>query len=205
MVGDFAVSSAEIVDSRGQRISGEVANELNRARLVIQPFMVAARLWRRLLTAEDRRRLGGSLESAYQRLGTARMWQEARGVSLERAVVDVARGVGRMSEATARWLSRELALDDPPPPADRPIWHPEKGKLCFGSRVIRRVRMMRNPSNIQQILDAFQGAGWPSRIDNPLGTDQQRLHQALRSLNGSLEMIRFRSQEGGGAISWERI
>ena len=64
---------------------------------------------------------------------------------------------------------------------------------------------MRNPSNIQQILDQFQLQLWPSRIDNPLESDQEKLHQTLRSLNQGLEKIRFRAQEGGEAVIWEYL
>jgi hypothetical protein len=195
-----------VVDSRGREISQEVASELNTARLRAQPAVVAERVWRRLFTEEDRQRLGGNLETCWPRLGTVRMWAQARGVSLERAIIEVAHGVGLMSDQTAHWLRRELDLETPPPrpPSDRPVWQAETGQLRAGDGVIRRVRVMREPSNIQQILDAFQSAGWPNRIDNPLPLGQQQLHQTLRSLNRGLAKVRFRAQEGGKAITWER-
>ena len=193
-----------VVDSRGRQISREVANELNTARFRVEPAVVAGRMWRRLFTEDDRQRLGGNIEACWPRLGTVRMWIKARGVSPERAVIDVARGVELMSEETARWLLRELDLESPqpPPPSERPVWRSETGELRIGDRVIRRIRVMREPSNIHQVLDAFQAAGWSSRIKNPLTRDQQQLHETLRSLNRDLEMVRFRAQEGGQAITW---
>ena len=71
--------------------------------------------------------------------------------------------------------------------------------------MIRPVRVLRNPSNIQHVLDSFESAGWPSRIDNPLGLGQEQLHQTLRSLNRGLKAIRFHAQEGAEAVVWQRV
>jgi hypothetical protein len=80
-----------------------------RADLGIQPFGSAALLWERVLSDEDRRRLGGDLKEAFKlRKGTAGMWAWLRGVSWRRAVVEVARALDMISESTARWLLREL-------------------------------------------------------------------------------------------------
>ena len=132
---------------------------------------------------------------------------QARKVSVEQAVIEVADGLDMMSEKKANWLRRELDLEAPEstPPSDRPIWREDTGELWFDGRVIRRIRVMREPSNIQLLLDAFEAAGWPARIDNILPEGQEQLHQTLRSLRRSLEKIRFRSQEGGAAILWERL
>ncbi len=196
-----------ITDSRGRHISRDVANELNTARHRVRAAVAAERMWRHLFTEEDRQRLGGDLETCWPRLGTIRMWMQARGVCLEQAVIEVALGLKLMSEETADWLRRELDLQSAPPkpPSDRPIWRADTGELLFEGRVIRHVRVLRDPSNIHQLLDAFEAAGWPARIDNVLPYGQQQLHETLRSLNRSLERIRFRSQGGGDAIIWERF
>ena len=206
MSHDSPEEAGNIVDSRGRPISREVASELKTALLRINPPVMAERMWRRLFTEEDREKLGGELQTSWPRLGTVGLWVQARGVSVEQAVIDVARGLDVMSEQTARWLRRELGLEseNAAAPSDRPIWRAETGELRLGDLVIRRVRVLRQPSNIQQILDAFQAAGWPSRIPNNLPYGQEQLHQALRSLNTSLQTIRFRAQQGGTAIIWER-
>ena len=131
----------------------------------------------------------------------------ARGISMEQAVIEVAEAVNLMDGGTAAWLRRELGLGGPPssPAADQPHWDADNGRLSFGGIEIRRVRIFRDPTNIQVILNDFEAAGWPTRIDNPLEVDQQKLHQALRSLNRGLVMIRFRAQEGAQAIVWERV
>jgi len=190
----------------GRPVPKDLAEKFYEAFLRIKAGAVAIRMWERLFTEEDRERLGGDLDECFSRLGTASMWAQAKGVSMERAVIDVARGLELMSDQTANWLMRELRLEDPgtTAQADRPFWDAAQGKLKFGRRVIRSIRVMKNPSNIQRILDAFHRAGWPTRIENPLSLGQQQLHEAIRSLNRGLKRICFRSQEGGQAIIWER-
>lgn len=192
--------------STGREISPQVAEELQTQYLRIKAAISADRLWQRVLTEEERQRLGGDLEACWRRLSTAGMWMELRGVSRERAVIEVAGELGFLTESNARWLLREIGEESPASQeaSERPSWHPERSELRWGAQVIRRVRLMANPSNIQLILDAFQAAGWPSRIDDPLpnGPDQQRLHQAVLSLNEGLDVIRFHVQEGGQAVTW---
>jgi hypothetical protein len=161
-------------------------------------------MWRRLFTEEDRQRLGNDLEESYSQLRTVGMWQQARGVSGERAIIEVARGVNSMSPETADWLLRELGEVDHAPMPDRPVWDMRTGELRFAGNVIRRLRVMRQPSNIQRILDAFQSAGWPVAVSNPLGNDQHQLSLTLYHLNRRLEAIRFHSVEGGRSVRWRR-
>jgi hypothetical protein len=131
------------------------------------------------------------------------MWQQLRGVSQIRAVIDVAYNLGTMNEQTHRWLLRETG-EHKRPNSDLPDWRPdERGQLFFRGKPIRRVRIISTRSNIQRILDAFQKACWPHRIENPFPkVDQHQLHQTLRSLNRGLSKIRFGSQEGGRAVIW---
>jgi hypothetical protein len=70
------------------------------------------------------------------------MWMELRGVSLERAVIEVAQALRSSDDWTARWLLREVGEETPLPIIpDRPAWHPESGELRWGGQVIRRVRV----------------------------------------------------------------
>jgi len=95
--------------SSGQRsLPQRVVDELQTNALRIQAAMSAAWLWERVLTERERQRLGGALEEAWRRYGTAGMWMRLRGVSAERAVVEVAHGLGFLDDATCRWLLREL-------------------------------------------------------------------------------------------------
>src|SRR5262249_31367674 len=89
-------------------LPARVSAELQTNALRIQAAISAARLWERVLTEGERQRLGGALEEAWRRYGTAGMWMRLRGVSAERAVVEVAHGLGFLDDATCRWLLREL-------------------------------------------------------------------------------------------------
>ena len=86
----------------------------------------------------------------------------------------------------------------------RPRWNRSTGVLDFNGQEIRRVRLLRNPTNIQRILDAFQNVGWSDAIDNPLDetSDQQKLHLALHQLNKGLRKIRFSGTAGARRVTW---
>ncbi|HVK08843.1 MAG TPA: hypothetical protein VM597_08720 [Gemmataceae bacterium] len=81
----------------------------------VQPFVCADRLWRLVLTPADRERLGDDLMAAYADGGTVGMWVRLRGVSPVRAVIDVAKALNLLDEATHRWLLRETgeSVEDP--------------------------------------------------------------------------------------------
>ena len=195
------------ITTRGRELSPWVADELATQALRIKPRVSAEHLWTRVLTEEDRLRLGGDFENCYPRLGTAGMWMELRGVSEERAVIEVARKLRFLDEESANQLLREIGEEAPAPPVpEHPVWHPEKGELCWGDQVIRRVRIMARPSSIQTILDAFQAAEWPPRIADPItqGRKAHEVRQIVFYLNEGLELIRFHVQESGRAITWTR-
>jgi hypothetical protein len=181
-----------------------VQAELETQYLRVQVPVSAERLWKRVLNQQERQRLGDNLAQAYARLGTVGIWIELRGVSPARAVVDLARVLGFLDETNYRWLLRGLGEDgDRPTAPDRPTWNPQQGDLRWKKQVLRRVRVMAAPSNVQIILDAFQATHWAQQICNPLPHGQQQLHQALRSLNRGLKKIRFHAREGGQAIRWD--
>jgi|SRR5579884_3626471 len=100
---------------RSHPLSPRAEEELDMNFHRIRAAASAARLWERVLSETDRRQLGGNLEVAWRTLGTAGMWMKLRGVSLPRAVVDVAWELDLMSDRMRRWLLRELgeAPDDP--------------------------------------------------------------------------------------------
>jgi hypothetical protein len=92
-----------------------VVDELQTNARHIKAAMSAAWLWERVLTERERQSLGGDLVAAWRRYGTAGMWIQLRGVSAERAVVDVPHALGLITDGTWRWLLRELGEvhDDP--------------------------------------------------------------------------------------------
>jgi hypothetical protein len=166
----------------------------------------AERLWHDVLTAEDREKLGNNFVECYGRLRTIGMWMTLRGVSRDRAIVDLAYLIGHIDETRHGRLLREIG-EQPQVlhTADRPTWNASTGELCYQGQLLRRVRILSSPTNIQLILNAFEQSKWCSSVDNPLSTDAQQLHQALRSLNKGLEKIRFHAQRGAQAITWRLL
>ncbi len=186
-------------------LAPDVAGELDVAYQRVKPFVSAERVWRRMLTEADRRKLGGDLEKAYGQHGTVGMWIKRRGVSIQRGVLDVAHEIGFLDPQTYRWLLSELGEKYKPRKTRQihPRWDSETGSLWLDDHIIRDVRIFRGCTNIQQILDAFQKARWASRIDNPLPScGQEETHQVVFRLNRGLAEIRFHVQKGGRAITW---
>jgi len=84
------------------------AEEFETARLRIIPPESAWRLWERQLTAPERGKLGGDFEVAYHRHRTAGMWMALRGVTYQRAVIDVAQVLGFLTGENGDSLLRAI-------------------------------------------------------------------------------------------------
>jgi hypothetical protein len=109
-----------------------------------------------------------------------------------------------LDESTAKWLLREIGeRAASKTSSQKPSWQVETGELWFHGEVIRNVRVMESPTNVQRILDAFEANSWPLEILNLLGDeDPQATPQALNSLNERLSEIRFHSKEGVKTLYW---
>lgn len=207
MSDDQIPNDQVLTDSTGRPISQAVHDELLAAAMRIRPAASARLVWERLFSEKDRQKLGNDFQSCWRQFGTEGMWMKIWDVSAESAVIDIAEGLDLMSSGSARYLRRALNLDHSSQESDsvKPVWNPDRQELRLGNRLVRRVRVMKVPSKIQRILDAFQAKNWPNRIENPLRLGQQELHQTLSSLNDGLKEIRFRASEGATSIFWERI
>ncbi len=83
--------------------------EWQTAILRVKGPLAAIRLWERVLTEADRRRLGGDMERAYaQHGGAVGMWTHLRGVSVYQAVVDVGVRTGFLDTDGGRLLLRVI-------------------------------------------------------------------------------------------------
>jgi hypothetical protein len=135
--------------------NSRIAEELQDQRLRVGAFVSAARLWERVLSKRDLQRLDDNLERCYAQLGTVGMWRRLRRVSQARAVADLAHVLGFLDQTNYRWLLRGIGEK---PKAeeqrDRPHWQAATGELRWRSRVVRRLRILSRPTNIQIILDA---------------------------------------------------
>ena len=196
----------DLLNSRGSSVSKRAKEELASLRLRTATAPIARIVWERLLTPAERERLGGDLADCWSRLGTAGMWVQARGVSVQQAIVEVAESANLITRTTAVWLLQEFGIHGPKSVSTiRPNWEKAKGELRWGKQVIRKLRVMQYPTNIQKIVDAFQEAGWPPSIRNPLRRQPEDLRQTLYSLNQGLKVIRFGSQQGGNSVTWKPL
>ena len=91
-----------------------------------------------------------------------------------------------------------------------PRWVPGWQELWWHGRPVKR--FCRVAGNQTPVLVAFQAAGWPRRIDDPLPDltgrkNKKRRLQTVRSLNERLEpgTIRFRADGTGRGICWEEV
>src|SRR5207248_4492440 len=88
---------------------------------------------------------------------------------------------------------------------DKPRWDRERRELWYAGKICKRFRQ---PSDNQQhLLDAFEEAGWPARMENPLvpdgtGNDHQRLADTVRRMNGNTA-IEFERDGTSEAVLWK--
>ncbi|HEY7313351.1 MAG TPA: hypothetical protein VH643_28640 [Gemmataceae bacterium] len=94
--------------------------------------------------------------------------------------------------------------------AQRPRWDGLVRELTLGRRLVKRFR--RPGPNQECILTAFEGLGWPERIDDPLPREHGvpslvRLRETVKSLNqGHVQpLLRFRIEPSGRGIRWKLV
>lgn len=166
---------------------------------------LAWRVWNVCLTAEERERLV-SFEFAYGRWRTVGIYAEAKQISMDRATIEVARYFG-LPDIYYQELLMQLPESDLPAVTQResiPVWHPDLNELKLNGQTIRSVASRANASNVVAILEAFQSAGWPSKIDFPreFRGDVDRQGQIVKSLNRGLQSIKFERDGSGQGIRW---
>lgn len=95
-------------------------------------------------------------------------------------------------------------------PAALPRWDAVGRLLWFGRRLVKRFVVP--ATNQDVVLAAFQDAGWPEVIDDPLprtpGIDARvRLHNTIKHLNHCHEcrLIRFGGSCDGRGVRWRRV
>ena len=151
---ELSVSNNTLASDSAERTPSPAAlKELQTAYMRVGAVSSAVRMWERVFTREDRERLGGDLEEVWPRIGTIQMYMEARSVGFEQALVEVARGLGFLEEATFNWLLRELNISDSTEilQDENPSWNPETGELTLANQDLYRFRVMRTQSKPQLV------------------------------------------------------
>lgn len=105
---------------------------------------------------------------------------------------------------------RELAARLHARASPRPAWDAASRTLSWGGKVAKQLH--REASGQEVILAAFEAAGWPERIDNPLPEDRadepkQRLRDTVKNLQRGIapRTIRFRTDGRGRGVRWEAV
>ena len=92
----------------------------------------------------------------------------------------------------------------------KPSWDKLARTLHWRGKTIKTLR--RRAEQQEAVLNAFEAAGWPEAIGDPLETDEmddkpERLREAVKRLNDGLEpgTIRFHANGRGDGIRWEVV
>jgi hypothetical protein len=92
--------------------------------------------------------------------------------------------------------------------AARPCWDAQRRELCFAGHLVKAYRVP--AENQERVLAAFQEAGWPACLDDPLPAKPEqnasrRLHETIQKLNRTMhsKLLRFRGDGTGTRVCWE--
>jgi hypothetical protein len=86
-----------------------------------------------------------------------------------------------------------------------PKYDSDRGELSVNGFVIFSIK---KHQNLHQVLCSYEELGWPSRIEDPLGTDSEnRLRDAVYWLNRRQNpwLIEFSSDGTGCGIRWQFV
>ena len=96
-------------------LPADILEELQNAYFRIQTVHGAERVWNRFLKEAQRCQLGNNFAMAYRDGGTVGMWVKLHGVTVERAIIDVAKLLNFIDEPMQGWLLQGTheSSDDP--------------------------------------------------------------------------------------------
>lgn len=175
--------------------------------LRIQNGTSARRLWEQVFTERDRQKCDDDLEAAYCRGGVIGMWRTARGGDADHALLDAARALGFLTDEYHDRLSRVCFGSGTKQQPDKPHWNKEARQLTFQGVLVREVKRPGQAANIVAILDAFEAADWPPRIDDPQGRDgsDETRRRDVENLNKLLlePLLRFACDGTGKGFMWQ--
>lgn len=125
-----------------------------------------------------------------------------RGITLERALLDLSRDLDMVS--TGRYESMRRAIGEPVGAyaISVPVWDAASGELRFNGEVARRISG--RARNLRLLLDSFEEQNWRPRIDSPFprAVVSRQLRDTLETLNDGLRLIIFRGDGSGSGVEW---
>jgi hypothetical protein len=191
---------------RRSDLPARLRNQLDALEARVKGPEVAVVIWEQHFTVADRKALGDDPYLAWKHHGrTPGMWAAARGVSKERAIVDIGYALDWLDTKTCQAML--AALGEDANAAGTPRWIKGTGELWFDGQVVRTIRNQKKAWTIVRILEAFEESGWPRTIDDPVtaGGDSAQRRRAVESLNDGLTRMRFTCAGDGQSFGWEPL
>lgn len=190
-----------------REIPAQVAHELKNLFDRIQGEHFAGRMWRELLSDDERVMLGGTFSEAFVKEPQRAVGMYRRlypSLSLERAMLEVTRQLGWIHQARYERLLDAVGekIDLLPGRGARPRW--DGKSLFFNGQLVRKIRQPKKAFRVVQILDEFEKQGWTTTVEfQGLGVaERQRLREAVASLNDGLTGLAFQMDGTGAGVMW---
>lgn len=192
-----------------------VYEELQRLRDLIRSDTVKRELWGNRFTAADRRKFSGPEREVLRAHHTIELWHIARGTPTpNQCIVEAAYAMGLLNDSRRDSLLDALGAKPRagkiprPRSAAVPHWDEDARELRFQGKVVRVVKRPRQAHNIVKILQAFEAARWPPRIDDPHGrksSDETR-RRDVSNLNLGLDtsLMKFECDGDGTGFLWKK-
>jgi hypothetical protein len=128
-----------------------------------------------------------------------RVVAQQRGLSLERALLELARSVDLL--APGKYEQLRKAVGEPvTAAADLPKWNAATRELRYRDNGGRS--LPKRAKNCIRILNAFEEEGWPACVYDPIPPSEAKrpLSEAVRNLNDGLSGLNFLCD--GGCVFW---
>ena len=198
-----------------RELAAAVVEALQRLRDLIRSDTVKRELWTNRFTMADRGKFTGPEVAILRDHDTIDLWRIARGTpTWNQCIVEVAHAVGLINASRREALLAELGAQPPAAtPGSRrgaavPHWDEQARELRYRSKVVRVVKRPKQAHNIVKILQAFEAAGWPPRIDDPhhrKPNDETR-RRDVSNLNKGLDtsLLTFACDGDGTGFLWRK-
>ena len=215
----MAASMDRKTESHTEPLPQAVQRSLETALARIQNETAARELWTNRFTAADRRKFAELWPEVWKKHNIIGMWHIARGTpTWNECIVEVAHALGFINGPRRESLLEALGANTHTGEASgarvrsaapKPHWDDEARELRYRGQLVRVVKKPKQAHNIVAILRAFQAAGWPARIDDPLkrqSSDQTR-RRDMESLNKRLlkPLLKFECDGNGTGFLWKKI
>ena len=197
-----------------------VRESLETARNRISNELAARELWTNRFTAADRRKFDVPWPEVWKKHNNIiEMWRIARGTpTFNACIVEIAHALGFINGTHRESLLDALGASTRSGLASggrgrsiaaTPHWDNDTQKLSYLNQTVRKVMRPKQAYNIVTILNAFQDAGWPHRIDDPFGrkpSDDTR-RRDISNLNKGLRngRLKFACDGNGTGFVWNKI